>query len=87
MGEPANGIALAAAGGVFDKVIMPGTFGARRVHELVNRLPLVVAREDHALLLNLAAVLGALLKGSVLQSLHPTLTRRFSGAPPASAGA
>ena len=62
VGEPADGVALAAAGGVFDEVVVAPALRSRAAStSWRTRLQLVVAREDHGLLLHLAALVGALL--------------------------
>ena len=47
MGQPPDGVALAAAGGVLDEVVVARALPARRVHEHPHRLKLMVAGEDH----------------------------------------
>src|ERR1017187_5145953 len=57
MGQPTNGVTLSAPRRVLDKIIVPHALLARRLHEGTHRLKLVVAREDHRLLLDLAALI------------------------------
>ena len=61
MREPADRVALAAAGRVFHQIVVPRFFAARGVHQQPNRLELVVAREDHRLDLDPVPVFVALL--------------------------
>ena len=61
MRQPADRVALAAAGRVLDEVVVPHTLAARGVHQHAHRLKLVVARKDHRLRLDLAALVVALL--------------------------
>ena len=61
MRQPGNGVALAAAGRVFDQVGMAYTLAGRLGHHLAHRLQLVIARENQALLANLFAVVRRLL--------------------------
>ena len=49
MGQPSDGVALAAAGGVLDEIVVPRALPARGVHEHPHRLELMVAGEDHGL--------------------------------------
>ena len=47
--QPADGVALAAAGRVLDQVVVPHAFAPGGIHQHAHRLELVVAREDHRL--------------------------------------
>jgi hypothetical protein len=59
--EPADRIALTAAGRMLDEVVVPRPLGPRRHHQPPHGVELVVAREDHRLDLHLATTVGALL--------------------------
>ena len=59
--QPADGVALAAARRVLDEVVVPHALAAGGIHQHAHRLKLVVAREDHRLRLDLAALVVALL--------------------------
>ena len=63
MGQPTDRVALAAACGMLDEVVVTHTLAASRVHQHAYRFELVVAGEDHGLRLNLAAPIVALLVG------------------------
>ena len=60
MGKPSDGVALAAAGGVLDEVVVSRALPARSAHEQTHRLELMVAGEDHGLRLDLVAPLVTL---------------------------
>ncbi|OPY10151.1 MAG: hypothetical protein A4E68_00025 [Syntrophaceae bacterium PtaB.Bin095] len=49
MGQPGDGVGLAAAGGVLDEIIGSGFLHAGVGHELPHAVELVVARKDHRL--------------------------------------
>ena len=61
VGEPSDGVALAASGGVLDEVVVSRALPACGVHEQAHRLKLMVAGEDHGLRLDLVAPLVPLL--------------------------
>ena len=61
MGQPANGVAFAAAGRVFDQVIMPDALTACSLDQETDGLELVIARENHGFFYELPALLIALL--------------------------
>ena len=61
MGEPSDGVALSAAGGVLDEVVVSRALPACGDHEQAHRLKLMVAGEDHGLRLDLVAPLVPLL--------------------------
>ena len=61
MRQPADGVALAAARRVLDEIVVADALAPGRVHQRAHGLKLVVAREDHRLLLDLAALVVALL--------------------------
>ena len=63
MRQPADCVALAAARGMLDEVVVPHAVAARRVHQHAHRFELVVAGEDHGLRLDLAAPIVAFLVG------------------------
>ena len=63
MRQPTDRVALAAARGMLDKVVVPYAFAACRVHQHAHRFELVVAGEDHGLCLDLAAPMVAFLVG------------------------
>ncbi|MCY1251599.1 hypothetical protein D9M72_653810 [compost metagenome] len=46
---PGDGVGLAGAGGVLHKVAVARTLGARGFDELIDHVPLVVAREQQGL--------------------------------------
>ena len=57
MRQPTDGVALAAARGMLDEVVVPHALATRGVHQYAHRLELVVAGEDHGLRLDLAALI------------------------------
>ena len=59
MRQPTYGVALAAARGMLDEVVVPHAVAACRVHQHAHRFELVVAGEDHGLRLDPAAPLVA----------------------------
>ena len=59
--QPANGVALSAAGGVLDKVVVPDALTPGGIHQHADRLELMVAGEDHGIDLHLAALIVPLL--------------------------
>jgi hypothetical protein len=61
VGQPADGIALAAAGRVLDEVVPANAAGAGVGFQQADRLPLVEARKDHRFLAHLPAADGAFL--------------------------
>ena len=61
MGEPADRVALAAARGVLDEVVVARALAAGGVHQQADRLELVMAGEDHGLHPDLAPPVVALL--------------------------
>jgi hypothetical protein len=61
MGQPAYGVALAAARRVFDEIVVAHALTPCGIDQGAHRLKLVVAREDQRLLLHLAALIVALL--------------------------
>ena len=61
MGKPSDGVALAAAGGVLDEVVVSRALPACGVHEQPHGRELMVAGEDHGLRLDLVAPVVALL--------------------------
>lgn len=61
MSEPADGVALAAAGRMFDEVVVAHALASRGLHELPHGLKLVVAGENHRRRLDLSALLVPLL--------------------------
>jgi hypothetical protein len=56
MGDPGDGVGFTGAGAVLDEVFLAGAFGAGCFDELADDVPLVIAGEDHRLLLILPAV-------------------------------
>ena len=51
MRDPGDGVRFAGAGAVLDEVFRAGTFGAGGFDELADDVPLLIAGEDHRLLL------------------------------------
>ena len=60
VGEPGDGVALAAAGGVLDEVALAGAVVARVAHQPAHAVELLVAREDQEPLAGPAAALVCL---------------------------
>ena len=59
--QPADRVALAAAGRVLDEVVVADPLATSLLHQQPDGVELVVAREDHRLDLHLAAVVVAFL--------------------------
>ena len=91
MGQPTDGVALSTASRMLDEVIIPHTFTSGGVYERTDGLKLVVARENHCFLLNLAALVVAPLlilevnepsqeieKAVSLQDIFPQIGRSIS---------
>jgi hypothetical protein len=58
--EPADGVALAAAGRMLNQIVMANAFALRLIDQRANRFELMVARKDQRLLLDLPALIVAL---------------------------
>ena len=59
--QPTNRVALAAARGMLDEVVVSHALAAGTVHQHAHRFELVIAGEDHGLRLDLASLVVALL--------------------------
>lgn len=55
MSQPSDGVGLAAAGGVLDKIVGPRATSARVGHKFPHAIKLVIARKDHRLPLHFFA--------------------------------
>ena len=54
MRQPTDGVALAAACGMFDEMVVPDALASGGIHQRAHRFELMVAREDHGFRLDLA---------------------------------